>query len=409
MSKEANVILVTVEAIKNGRLEELDRCLKIMPVESLDVRQVDSLFSTFINLCTEYNRKECCRYVLDRWKVTFPEDEKTSMLTKLFMKRMVTEKSLAFVILSIYKDYTYIELMDELAEYDRSEEVITACLRADKVFGPQKLETYTIVRDNAVLHENYKLEEYAILKLEENAPFAEKPNYVKNYLGELYPEYKNKLLKAKELDRIAEEIDMKGKELDKQIMEKIDEIPLEESLKLLTEGLENSGVSIVEIESAKKFLSSELENPERKKELLMPILRAEREINLETDRVLFWIYGPNNQLVNQNLTLNTPSSKYGGCRMFLCDLFDYDEEEGEVLDWFTGSCDQCLKRIKKRCYAVRMPRVHGGWEGCFCSFKCVDDNNTEMEIKTNDPNLLLRELITLYSEKVEEVGIQETL
>ena len=36
MSKEFNIIAVALESIKNDRLEELDRVLRIMPVERIN-------------------------------------------------------------------------------------------------------------------------------------------------------------------------------------------------------------------------------------------------------------------------------------------------------------------------------------------------------------------------------------
>jgi hypothetical protein len=237
-------------------------------------------------------------------------------------------------------------------------------------------------------------------KITEIAPFADKPKYVKNYLN-------NKKLPTQE------ELDLMAQKENKRIMnynidEEIKNISNEEAINIMTEGLSNLGYSIVDIDNAKKLLLQEIQNSyERKKELLEPILRNNKELNLTSNKVLFQIYSAANPLVNQDLTLNTISAKYGGCRMFLCDLFDYNEDFDFVEDWFTGSCLQCLKRIKKKHYAVRLPRPHGGWENCYCSFKCMRENLYENEAQEAQPDLLSHELITAFEKRVNEIGIQD--
>ena len=119
---------------------------------------------------------------------------------------------------------------------------------------------------------------------------------------------------------------------------------------------------------------------------------------------MYQIFGPANPLIDQDLTLNTPSSKYGGCRMFLCDVFDYSEEYERVEDWFQGVCDQCHKRIRHRWHAVRKPRVHGGWVGGFCSWDCA---RIAIHWDGDEPNLLAHELINIFEKKTLEIGIQE--
>ncbi|GAH66577.1 unnamed protein product, partial [marine sediment metagenome] len=85
------------------------------------------------------------------------------------------------------------------------------------------------------------------------------------------------------------------------------------------------------------------------------------------EKELFQIYGPANPLIDQDLTLPGPSNKYGGCRMFLCDVFDYNEEFDILEDWFTGACEECHLRIRKRWDSIRRPRPLGGWQGVYCS------------------------------------------
>lgn len=394
MSTEQNVLLIALESIKNDNLTLLDRALRVMPLEKL-VDKHETLLSSFLDLCADYNRPEASKMILDRWKVIYPDNEKISMLSRLFMKQIILVNSLAFLV-SIHPDYTFVELIDELSEWDSDEGVVTACERAEQIFGDQPYDTYLILKDRAVELGNFRVEEYLIDKISEVAPFAPKPDYVNNYLFVYYPQFDKRLPTQTELENLI----VTPKE---QISFEMDD---DSAVALLTEGLGDAGVTLEEIEIAKGLIRKEIaKSEERKRELLLPILKNKNQLNLETDKLLYWIYGPTNPLVNQDLTLDTPSAKYGGCRMFLCNLFDYNEEEGYFEDWFLGHCEECLLRISNRYWSVRMPREHGGWQGCFCSWKCVKDRQSFLETGIG-PNLLLRTMIQAFETKTKEIGIQ---
>lgn len=95
--------------------------------------------------------------------------------------------------------------------------------------------------------------------------------------------------------------------------------------------------------------------------------------------------------INRDTDSNDPCSRYGGCRSSVCyENHNFDDETGEVIipnvvserrleeiDWFTGSCQNCKKRIRKRCHAVRTVLEGGGWYLCFCSWKCVKEDLPE--------------------------------
>jgi hypothetical protein len=62
------------------------------------------------------------------------------------------------------------------------------------------------------------------------------------------------------------------------------------------------------------------------------------------------------------------------CRMLtcICVVEDEDDENWEIekLSWFKKKCEICSKKIKKACYALRLPQDNGGWVGCYCGEKC---------------------------------------
>ena len=403
MSKELNVIGIAVESIKNDNLSVLDKALRIMPIEQIEDRS-ESLLASLLGFCAGYDRSEACRYVLERWKVAFPDNDKVSIITRVFTLITVNVPTLSFIA-SIHNDFTFVELIDELIGFDSSPAVSIACGRADEIYGTQPHETYKMLRDKAVEIGNFVVEGFLIDKIAQTAPFKERPKYVKNYLSEYYDQFAERLPTEKELYEIADTESKKEVEGEGEIALPSDD----ETVILLTEGLKNLGISIVEIDSAKELIRKEIQNVERKRELLIPLLKERREKNLETDRLLFWTFGPSNPLVNQNLNLNTPSAKYGGGRMFLFDLFDYDEENEYVEDWFTGSCFYCLLRIRNRWDAVRKPMAMGGWQNCYCSFDCVRQDHIELENREDLPDILTSKLIDAFEQKIYEIGIQDRI
>ena len=98
-------------------------------------------------------------------------------------------------------------------------------------------------------------------------------------------------------------------------------------------------------------------------------------------QILDWWFGPicpdiiSHILVADDI--DDPVYKYGGRRMLLDTLYEYDEYLDEYKsEWFTGNCQQCSLKIAYPHYAIRKPRFKGGWSGCYCSWECLKD---EME------------------------------
>jgi len=387
VSKSVGVIQLAINYIKNDNIKGLEKVLDIMPLDKLK-GQAESLLSVFLAAAAANGRTKALKPVLEAWSVIYPDTENIQLLSKLFMMNEINLPTLAFVTLS-HEDYTYVELMDDLMSADNSPDVVTACSKADQIFGPQPYETYVIVKDHAEEMENYIVEEYAIANMEEHAPYQEVPKWVKNYTD-------NPITKESEM-----------------YIPETGEIPFaippdEEAVELMTAGLSQLGLSLGDIDRAKDHLLKTLAVSTRaeKIEMMRPIMENQAQQILGGDKWFFRVFGPANPLVNQDLTLPGKSNKYGGCRMFLCDVFDYDEEFDYVADWFRGACDTCHLRIKQRWHAVRRPRPHGGWEGCYCSWKCARESIYE---NSSEPDLLTHELISEFERQTKEIGIQDRL
>ena len=131
--------------------------------------------------------------------------------------------------------------------------------------------------------------------------------------------------------------------------------------------------------------------------ILLNIKYFELNENLE----LFRIMGPVNPSFNSDFTIqHLCYSVGGGHRMFYCTCYEIDVEDEPRDEWFTGSCQVCLKRIKNRANAMRLPLATGGFRGCYCSVQCVKNSLIQVDILTN---LMLDEMLKV----LRKFGVQD--
>lgn len=392
VSKELAVIQLTISYIKNDNPEKLTNALVALPIEKL--ARAESLMSSLLKVASGYNRPIMTKIILEAFKRTFTETDRTSLLTKLFTMPQINIQTLAFVVRA-HNDYTFMICMDELIHWDSGPETEMATIKADKIFGKQSHYIYESVAKISKEYGNTKVEEFALRAGEKVAPYADIPEWVGSYI---------------QLTRDGEQIPPTDENLDRYAEERWDQQPVfqlpdnEKAVELLTAGLVEQGVELDQMSEIRDYLMEKLTNSTRieKLALISPILENQAKSVLAGEKELFQIYGPANPLVDQDLTLSGPSYKYGGCRMFLTDIFDYDEEFDQVQPWFTGACDMCHLRIRKYCHAIRRPRVLGGWYGCYCSFKCLRDS-----LIPEEPLLLDNAMINEFEDEFKTLGIQE--
>lgn len=116
-----------------------------------------------------------------------------------------------------------------------------------------------------------------------------------------------------------------------------------------------------------------------------------------TDDDVFRAYGPINSLPRSIDEDENICSIYGGCRMLLCNEYEHSDlmmDDEIPFDWFKRKCDECNRKIKKRHYALRIPLVDGGWEGCYCSFECLAPHSDQT-------------LLTVFKKQITEIGIED--
>jgi len=131
---------------------------------------------------------------------------------------------------------------------------------------------------------------------------------------------------------------------------------------------------------------------------------------LNKDDFIFSILGPANPIYGMPLDPESICCKYGGCRMFTCIDFENEDDYGiiaednpeEYIEWFSGACEACHKKIAKKIYSIRRPLTFGGWKGTFCSFKCL-----RSVVPLND--ILNHALIDRIEEQLLDIGIQDRI
>lgn len=143
--------------------------------------------------------------------------------------------------------------------------------------------------------------------------------------------------------------------------------------------------------------------------------KEQRQIALQKDTELFRILGPCHPVDGRwelDMEGGYICQRNGGCRMMTCiENEDEDDELGlrfeqpHLFDWFTGSCDVCLRPIEKKHYAVRALAEQGGFIGCFCSPEHALSSLCSESVSHAITRKALNELqcTGLYDRKEEEV------
>lgn len=388
----AEVIQLCIDYIRNDDADNLGRMLKLIPLETLTTEKTDDLLEQLLSVASEFDRKDQALTIFQEWLRVYPEyaQQRFPLISTLFTNFRFGTELLQFCV-SLFPDYTYIELMDDLIRSDASYDVPRACRIGIEVFGEQSPQTYVDLLDLAK-DTNDRVADFMEDKVRENAEYADVPTWIKDYrassassstssninISSLLPLPFSSSSRSGSQEPLPLEKDLKPPP-EPQINTTNLPVPdIETAVNLLTEGLTNIGITIEDIEYSKQVLRTRLLSStlQERAELLQPVMQLQVDTDKQDDPTLFRILGPSNPLVGSDLD----EMEYGGCRMFTCSVFDYNEDTGFTEYWFTGSCFQCLRKIRYYWHAVRQPRQMGGWIGCYCSWMCVRNRIRELPI-----------------------------
>ena len=246
----------------------------------------------------------------------------------------------------------------------------------------------TYMRDIVDDYHNLELREYFKLRMKGTMKIvAEKPSWIipfnRNIKDEEVPYIPMKLI-----EKIKEPSDSSFKTLEDNIMNKSTDILIESTMEDLFR--ENGEVTEDDMIELKSIILEEFKeeynniypifaiSSVKDKILMIKNLKIENTDNIEIydDTDVFRVYGPVNPSWTDN---NHGCNSLGGCRMFVCNFNEtFEEEEYELEDdveftWFKRNCMNCGSKIISMKYAIRQPLQGGGWNGCYCSFECLEN------------------------------------
>lgn len=335
-----------------------------------------------------------------------------NFITYLFGQLFFTDTVLVFTINAItsiktelpdydIQEYDYTELLDDLVSIGRVLWVPVALSRAERIFGPQDHGFYKVyyelLSEKGDEYLNSELGQFIIERYKETNDFAPIPPWVKNF-----DETSKDIPHEDEFDM--NEIE---EEWEENIQAQIDNIyetnSIEELIARGMEGFKSMGIEEESLVQIKQQLEKDLKSKSKEEwhELLDEAIYQEVRRQMVNDIGLFRLYGPVHPIANQHLDTDSMADKFGGCRLFLCDIFDYDpDDETNILDWFTGSCDFCHRKIRVRWHAVRRPKLTGGWQGCYCSW-----DHVEQDLVHNEQVVL--PLLDVFENVMNQNGIQD--
>lgn len=371
------LIQVILDEIKSNNNQDLSHLLSLLPLNNLSVDKSNVLLNQFLEQCIQYKSTQCVKPILDIWnKEVYSDIEEIPLYVLLYFDIMFDVEILKFLS-TVLNDYTYLQVMHYISSYDSVPTTPQACSRAIEVFGTQDIDIYTMVRDESESLGNmvvYNLMDSLISEL--TTEYAVVPPWVKNFHAPNPVPYSEQITISEPTNQTLSISD-------------------EQAIKLLIDGIRSQNITIDNMDDAidKLHLLWGSLSQEDKQKLLEPYLEKEQLLNLQNDIMIFRILGPANTIMFPSLD----DLQNGGYRMFLNGIFDYDEETGELNDWFVGSCQQCNLKIRVKWHAVRMPRPGGGWVGCFCSMKCVREEINRYEQFYGEPEIMTR----LITDKVE--------
>ncbi len=382
------------ESIVNDKPKDVTKYLNKLPLENIHPDRTDTYLNNILIQCLNLNRHKCCKAVMKRFFRLNLSEETFSTFCQMFSSMKFSERLLSFVMDSHPKE-SFLDLVSQYIENADTDENVIGMKRMDEVFGNQSLDTYEILFEAAYENEADSIAIYLAERVAELSPYINIPPWIKDFSTSSSSSNISPLTKTSRNVSKLQSLTISGDGDEKALLgdlpestsnptiESINNLPIETDFYIpwIYDNAED-------IKESSDYIKS-----------INDILRRKDVANTEHDINIFRILGPPNPPIRANIPLPSRNTVYDGPRMFICDQYDYDEDD-ILSDWFQGSCIQCLMRIRKRWYAVRKPKVGGGWIGSFCSFVCMR-NSEEAE------NWLLMQMIDDLEKLMNEFGIQD--
>lgn len=445
------------DALKMGLSDELRKYMDVLPLEKLDAKVEKQVFVCFMkSAISSPLGSTAVKIIIERWR----EGDIDGHLPETpvyFLMQDDIDQDIFDAMAKALDNWDYPSFVYALIHQDSSPEVEMALMRLDRAYGPQDQEVYRVLLDQIERQRseegtyNHVVKEYLESRLENVSEYAPRPKWIMNYYSHI-PDEQDPELEITE-DMTIEGVLPGAEEAIKFLFRKFGEIPLvEEALKKISKEAPPRATEMVQYKDIPVLLSPKASRrkgkekqtvvkcpmitPEQKEafelhkdeikrafiisyntgtlkekvEMLGDLANDISEEMLGKDEKLFTLLGPANPIYGQIIDPDSPCCKYGGCRMLTCIDFENEDEFGvideddpqENIEWFTGACEACHRKIAKKIYALRRPLTFGGWKGTFCSFTCL-----RKVVPMND--VLNQFIINKIETQLENIGIQDRL
>lgn len=378
--KAAQLIQTINLNVKEGNKTDFNDNVAKLPLAVISADQADTLLSMFLNTAVKASQCEIIKDIIFVFDNTRMNVNVMPVLNSIFLNPLLTREVVQW-ILSCYPQKKGLDFLVEVVNLGDDDTAVKLAEIISTYFPNITEDEWKLLvsltddfEDEE--YDNQKLRAFFQAKLAGICVFAEIPEWVKeieikeiqpvpNYIPQVNDAV-NMLLKDISQEKASSLVDEK----------KLPGVSLREFLRVQ--------YSVATIANKIDMLSSVMK--------MLPF----------DDTAIFNEYGPvNTRLTTSNI--QTKCDKYGGCRMLTCIEFETCDLNGEeidimsvdnqgiIVDWFRGSCDDCGKRISSKECAVRKPLKNGGWRGCYCSFDCleayIEDNIDAMMINIIEDQL----------------------
>lgn len=391
---------VAGECITNGNYDDLTECVNMMNMDGFDAKIINETMCSLILLAYKLNKKDAVDHIFsafdDKNPVVLLRPSSTTFFT--ITDPDITPEVYRFVADATDEGYGFHAY--NLVNYGNEPGTLYAYSKLEIAYGIQDVmfydELYDYILQNETLTSQFNktAANFCIDKLKELNEFEPAPGWL--------------ILQENPLS----DVDLKARADAINLPEETDYSRREAVGMILGDMTTELKFHLSDYEKAKEMVEKDIESMDES--LFAASVKGYRKIiqnmYLQLNDELFRIYGPSYFVIGRSIldtNSDDPCEKYGGCRMHLCKghtpRVDYDDDEealGEI-DWFTGVCCMCTKKIRARHRAVRMPLPYGGWDtDCYCSWECVKDDIIE-------PESVQYLLVDYFKDKMIKYGIYD--
>jgi hypothetical protein len=400
------VLVATCVGIEKNDQPRVTSLLSVTSYESVTDELFDDALEEYLFRCARLHfdknndRTEMGKIIFTRFQSALEQrqvetEQEISLFRYILLSLSFSEQTIAFIRV-LHPDDTFEEHICDLIDATETPMTAYAARRIIDNYPEKSCLIYVDLYDKAKEKNNESMMDLLEAKIKEIAPDCKKPTYLKTFpSGPLTlpdQEDPNSNVSLTMMATILHE-------------------------RLNTLGIQVRGKEHISVQCIASILASS--NPTQRKILLDAITTKNDETTAkiltdETAVTIFRLLGPLNAFQDNPTT--GPSdclcAHYGGCRMFGCCEFEYDEEDEELVekegteDWFTNNCEHCFSKIPNRFWSTRRPLYSGGWKGCYCSWGCVREGIYTLQLPDKEESSLISRTETMEAD-MHEIGIAD--